>query len=138
DLLASPTMRGEEDNAQCQSSLVSRRHCGLRALPSRMRIGKAVAFGECGEDCVLVGNERATTMAAGLVRRGRSNRQHEQWQRLVLLADQRDYRLPWARPRDALDVELLGELWKRDQHAFDQRAVPAIEMAARKGRIPEP
>src|SRR5439155_1719839 len=69
---------------------------------------------------------------------GRSNRQHEQWQRLVLLADQRDYRLPWARPRDALDVELLGELWKRDQHAFDQRAVPAIEMAARKGRIPEP
>jgi len=45
-----------------------------RAMPaggcvSRMRIGKAVAFGERGEDRVLVGDEGPSLVVAGLVRR---------------------------------------------------------------------
>jgi hypothetical protein len=102
-----------------------------------MRHRKSVALAERGKNFVLVGDEARAVVHAGGEPGRRVVGQHQQWQILVRLADQRHHFLARSRKGDALDVEPCGQLRKRGQHAFHQRAMPAVEGSARIGGVGE-
>src|SRR5690606_35400063 len=81
------------------------------------------------------GNQRTAFIHAGLKLGTVAILHYQQRQALVVLACQRYHALARALPVDALNIQTAAQRRKRSQHAFDERAVPAIECLAGISRI---
>jgi len=92
-------------------------------------------FRQGGQNIVLLGNKGSPAVYAGLMGGSCSVCKQKQGQRLIFLSNQFDDRQSWARPCNSLNIKSLREVRKGRQHAFHERAMPAVKTLSWVGWI---